>query len=341
FAALLCSTLVLVAVRAQALGTVNGSVRDAQGALVPKATITLVNSENGATRTTVSSKDGLYQFAQVTPGIYEVHVEAAGFKAIVRKEVAVQVNTPLTLDLSLEVGGIGETVDVQSGGETINRTDSSIGNTFNETQIRQLPIEGRNVVDLLSLQPGVVKTSVEDYDDLRSGAVNGARFDQTNVTLGGVDVNDQLGGLAFTSVVPVTLDSVEEFRVVTSNANANQGRSAGAQVSLVTKSGSNEFHGSLYEFHRNTATTANTFFNNAVSLDNGAPPVERPKLLRNVFGGSLGGPFIKDKFFFFVNYEGRRDAAADSVVKTVPTESLRAGIVKYITTSRTVAEISP
>src|SRR5215475_12228526 len=164
-AALVCSTLVLVAARAQALSSLNGSVRDAQGALIPKATVTLVNNETGATRTTESSKDGLFQFAQLIPGVYEVHVEAAGFRAVVRKDVTVQVNTPLTLDLQLEVGGIGETVDVQSGGETINRTDASIGNTFNENQIRQLPIEGRNVVDLLSLQPGVTKTDPNDGHD--------------------------------------------------------------------------------------------------------------------------------------------------------------------------------
>jgi hypothetical protein len=337
----MCTALALGVAHAQALGSVNGSLRDAQGAVVPGAAVTIVNSETGATRTTESSKDGLFQFAAVTPGVYELRAEAAGFKTIVRKDVAVQVNTPLTLDLELEVGGVGEVVEIQAGTELVNRTDATIGNTFNETQIRQLPIEGRNVVDLLSLQPGVVKTNVEDYDDLRSGAVNGARSDQTNVTLDGVDVNDQLGGLAFTSVIPVTLDSVEEFRVVTSNANANQGRSSGAQVSLVTKSGSNEFHGSLYEFHRNTATTANSFFNNAISLDDGAEPIGRPKLIRNVFGGSLGGPFIKNKFFFFVNYEGRRDAAAESVVNTVPTESLRQGFVRYITTDRTIGEITP
>ncbi len=340
-AALVCTVLAVATIQAQSLGSMNGSVRDPQGAYVPSATLTLTSTDTGASRTVQASKDGVFQFAQLTPGTYEFRVEASGFKTFLRKDVKVQVNTPLTIDVVLEVGGVGETVEVESEGEIINRTDATIGNTFNQTQIRQLPIEGRNVVDLLSLQPGVVKTNVDDYDDLRSGAVNGARSDQTNVTLDGVDVNDQLGGFAFTSVVPVTLDSVEEFRVVTSNANANQGRSSGAQVSLVTKSGSNEYHGSLYEFHRNTATTANSFFNNSISLDNGAPPVERPKLIRNVFGGSVGGPFIKDKFFFFLNFEGRRDAAAESVVNTVPTVSLRQGIVKYVTTSRTIGELTP
>jgi hypothetical protein len=339
-AALICTSLVLVAAKAQATGTINGSVRDTQGAMVAEATITLVNLETTVTRTATTSKDGTYHFPQVTPGTYELRAEAVGFKKVVRQNLAVQVNTPITLDLTLEVGAVTEAVEVVSGGETINRTDATIGNTFDETQIRQLPIEGRNVVDLLSLQPGVVKTNV-DYDDLRSGAVNGARSDQSNVTLDGVDVNDQLGGFAFTSVAPVTLDSVEEFRVITSNANANQGRSSGAQVALVTKSGSNEFHGSVYEFHRNTATTANSFFNNAVPLTGGQPPVERPKLIRNVFGFSVGGPILKDKFFFFLNYEGRRDAAADSVVATVPTESLRAGVVRYLNTSGGVSDITP
>jgi hypothetical protein len=342
-----CLLLVQTSALAQAFGTVNGTVTDAKGAGIAKATITVVSTATNVTRTATASKDGVFQINLIPPGTYEVRTEAPGFKTTVQKDVVVQVNTPLTLEMTLEVGEVTETVEVVAGEDIINQTDATIGNTFNETQITQLPIEGRNVVDLLSLQPGVVKTDVDSsqssgYDDHRSGAVNGARSDQSNVTLDGVDANDQLEGTAFLSVVPVTLDSVQEFRVVTSNANASQGRSAGAQVSLVTKSGSNEFHGSVYEFHRNTIFTANNFFNNAAGRFGpddaavlageaavGDQRIPRPKLIRNVFGFSLGGPILKDKFFFFVTYEGRRDAAEETDVREVPLPSFRQGIIRY------------
>jgi hypothetical protein len=244
-------------VLAQAFGSIDGTVKDQNGAAVPKAKITLTNPETAVTRTVEASKDGAFQITQVQPGSYELRAEASGFKTLLQRDVVIQVNTPITVELVFEIGTVSETVEVVSGTDTINQRDATIGNTFSQVQVRQLPIEGRNVVDLLSLQPGVTKTST-DYDDQRSGAVNGSRSDQSNVTLDGVDVNDQQDGFAFKSVLPVTLDSVQEFRVVTANANADQGRGAGAQVSLVTKSGSNEWHGSAYAFHRNTVTTANT-----------------------------------------------------------------------------------
>src|SRR6202043_2210541 len=145
---------------------------------------------------------------------------------------------------------------------------------------------------------------------------NGARSDQSNITLDGVDVNDQVNGNAFTSVLPVSLDSVQEFRVTTSNANADKGRSSGAQISLVTKSGTNNFHGSLYEYLRNTYTSANDYFVKLSQLQSGQPNVP-PKLIRNIFGGSLGGPILKDRFFFVVNYEAARQREESSVLRIV------------------------
>jgi hypothetical protein len=207
------------------------------------------------------------------------------------------------------------------------------GKCLGENQIKGLPLEGRNVPDLLTLQAGVTYTgnrSDVDRDvDTRSGAVNGARSDQSNITLDGVDVNDQVNGSAFTSVLPVTLDSVQEFRVTTTNSNADQGRSSGAQVSLVTKGGTNNFHGSLYEYHRNTATSANDYFVKVAELQSGEPNVP-PKLIRNIFGGSLGGPIWKDRLFFFVNYEGSRQREESSVLRIVPSDKLRQGIMQYV-----------
>ena len=193
-----------------------------------------------------------------------------------QEDVTVQVNTPLTLNLAFQVGAVNETVTVQGTESTLNTTDATLGNTINNVQVKELPLLSRNVVGLLSIQPGVTQ----------AGYVNGGRADQANVTLDGVDVNDQQAGSAFFSVLRLTPDSLQEFRVVTTNANADQGRSSGAQVSLLTKSGTNSFHGSLYEFHRNTATSANNWFNNKTG-------VPREKLLRNNFGGAIGGPTIK------------------------------------------------
>ena len=302
--------------------SLSGVILDPQNNAIAGATITATNVATDAARNTTSSKEGTYQIPQLAPGVYKVRAEAQGFKAIVLEDVQVLVSNQVTLNINFkEVGAVTETVTVQGGESTINTSDATIGNTFNETQIRQLPLEGRNVVGLLSLQPGVVFTGIEG--DQRSGAVNGGRSDQANVTLDGVDVNDQQSATAFTSVLPVTLDSVQEFRVTTTNPNASAGRSSGGQIALVTKSGTNEFHGSLYEFHRNTVTTANDFFNNQA----GQP---RPKLLRNVFGGSFGGPIIKNRAFFFVNYEGRRDASAFLNTRSgIPTETLKQGILLY------------
>src|SRR5262249_25654151 len=148
-------------------------------------------------------------------------------------------------------------------------------------------------------------TGIDDRrsPDTRAGAVTGARSDQTNVTLDGVDVNDQQTGEAFKSVLPVTLDSVQEFRVVTATPTVSQGRSSGGQVSLITRSGTNIFHGSAYEYHRNTITSANSFFNNSTINPLTGKTLERPKLIRNVFGASVGGPINKNRLFFFFNFE--------------------------------------
>src|SRR5262245_48683465 len=307
--------------------SLSGTVIDPQGNAIAGATITVTNLATGATRTTTSTKDGVYQIAQLAPGTYRMRAESKGFASIVLEDIQALVSTPVTLNIVFkQVGQVSETVTVQGGESTINTSDATVGNAFNERQIRQLPLEGRNIVSLLSNQPGVTFIGMTDAQgnttDYRNGSVNGGKSDQANITLDGIDVNDQQQGLAFNSVLRVTLDSVQEFRVTTANPNSDQGRSSGAQVSLITKSGSNAYHGSLYEFHRNTVTTSNDWFNNA----SGVP---RPKLLRNVFGGTFGGPVIKDRLLFFVNYEGRRDRREDNAVRTVPSADMRNGILKY------------
>jgi hypothetical protein len=339
--------------------TVRGTVIDPQGNPVAGATITLINEKKNFTRTQTTNEEGSYIFNAVPPDTYRLETGATGFKRAVANDVRALVNTSADVNVQLEVGGVNERVEVSAGaGAPLNTSDATMGNTFAERQIQNLPLDARNVAGLLSLQPGVTYIGGVDQrgetSDWRNGSVNGGKSDQANVTLDGVDVNDQQNQFAFNSVLRVTPDSVQEFRVTTTNANAEQGRSSGAQISLITKSGTNDWRGSLYEFHRNTVTTANTFLNNALgrysathpavlggAVKAGDPIGPRPKLLRNVFGGRVSGPVMKDRVFFFYNYEGRRDAREESVVRTVPTASMRQGIYRYNLAGGNFGEILP
>jgi len=277
---------------------------------VPGAKVQLNNKSQGFERETVTGNEGEYEFLALPPGAYSLTVEKDGFRKYEQPKLQLLVNLPATANLTLEIGSTAQVVEVSATTQALNTTDASIGNAFGETQVKELPLEGRNVPDLLSLQPGVAYPNNRDDIpswDTRKGAVNGARSDQSNVTVDGVQVNDS-GGNAFLSVLPVTLDSVQEFRVTTSNYNADQGSTSGGQVSLITKSGTNNFHGSVYEYHRNTYTSANEFFIKSGEqqncINNGTPLSDpscnkAPRLIRNIFGGSLGGPIKKDRLYLF------------------------------------------
>jgi len=288
------------------------------------------NDESKTQRTLVTDAQGDYRLLALPPGTYTLRVSAKGFAQYIQNGLQLLVNTPATANVALKLGATTESVTVTSEAPILNMVDASIGNSFGETQVKQIPIEGRNVPDLLSLQAGVAYTGnrldIDRDQDTRSGAVNGARSDQSNVTLDGVDVNDQSGGYAFTSVLPTTLDSVQEFRVTTSNYNADQGGGSGAQVALVTKSGTNAFHGSLYEYHRNTITSANDYFVKAAEARSNQPNSPN-KLLRNIFGASLGGPLKKDRLFFFANYEGLRQDLGVTFVSFVPNATYRSQVL--------------
>jgi hypothetical protein len=223
---------------------------------------------------------------------------------------------------------------VSASAQTLNTTDATIGNSVGNDTIQALPMDGRDPVSLLSLQPGVLYLGAQDHTgsttDSRQGAVSGSRSDQGNVTLDGIDDNDQINGYAFYGVLRSTLDSTEEFRVTTSNGNADAGRSSGAQVSLITKSGTNKFHGALYEYNRPTNMVANDWFHKETQVATGV--ANRPtKYVLNTFGGSVGGPIWKDKLFFFFNYEGQRHATNDSVPNvTTPSKAFLAGQLGYV-----------
>jgi hypothetical protein len=326
-------TLLAAFAAAQSTSQLNGSISDPSGAKVANAKITLTDPATGLQRNTTSNEAGLYQFLDLPPGDYRLEATASGFAPFLVSKVTLQVKLPATVPIRLQVAGATASVTVEGEAPLINRTDASLGNVVGEGQIDELPIAARSVVQLLSLQPGVayLGNEVNADTDTRSGAVNGLRSDQSNVTLDGIGVNDQNNGYAFTSVLNVPPDSVEEFRVTTANANADSGYSSGAQVSLVTKSGTNSFHGSAYEYNRNTIFSANDPFIKASQLVSGDSNTA-PKLLYNVFGVTFGGPIKKNRLFFFANFEGFRQAKGSSALRTVPSAALQQGNLQYLCT---------
>jgi hypothetical protein len=326
------STMVAPAVMPQATTSLHGTVVDPNGAAVPAAQLTLENEARAFKTETRTGPDGAYEFSQLPPATYQLTVAAPGFKTIIESRVILQVSTPATLNVKLSISDVAESVTVNAAAATmVNTSDATLGNPFDSRQILTIPSEGRNPVELLSLQPGVtyVGNQVDTDADSRGGAVNGARSDQSNITVDGIDNNDQLLGKAFTGVLRIPADSLEEFRVTTTNSNADAGRSSGAQVTLVTKSGTNSFHGSAYEYNRSLIGAANDWFNKHAQLDNGLPN-EPGKLIRNTFGAAVGGPVWKNRLFFFANFEGQRSRETVQVVQPVPSANLRQGIVSYL-----------
>ncbi len=319
--------------------SLTGSVSDPTGAVIPKAVVTVTNTETGAKRSDTSDSQGRYTIPQLPPGTYNLTAQVVGFNDVTIQRLELLVNTPSTVNVVFDkVGSTSTSVQVEGAAAQLNTVDASLGNVITSNAIVELPSFARNVANLLSFQPGVaffgIPPSSTGVQDDRNGSVNGGRSDQSNITLDGADVNSQADRAAFTTVLRVTPDSVEEFRTTTTNGGADTGRGSGADITLVTRSGTNNVHGSAYEYRRGTETAANDFFNNR----NG---VARPALLINLFGASVGGPIKRNKAFFFVNYEGRRDASSTSVNRNVPTESLKQGIVTFHDSTGALQTIGP
>lgn len=328
---------------AQAESGVTGVVTDATGAVIPGVSIVLLDTKKSRTFTTTTNNQGTYVFPNVPPGEgYKLTFSADGFQTYIINQVSLGISTTETHNAKLSAGDVSATVEVTSGDQaTLNTTDASIGNVVGQRQLRSLPIQIRgNPASLLSLQPGVVGNNVGTGAANRVGSVTGSRADQGNITVDGIDSNDQASQQAFTTVGNIPIDSIQELRTVTANPGASEGRSSGAQINLATKSGTNDFHGSARIYYRGAKFAANEFFNNKNGVD-------RPGLQRRQFGGSLGGPLPffnfgqggpvftsgKDRLFFFFDYEGRTDDSQISVSRTVPLQSFRDGRVGYINNS--------
>jgi hypothetical protein len=300
-----------------------GTVQDATGAVVPNATVKLINEGTRVTFQTNTSNAGAYFFEAVQPGEYEVDVEANGFRKFTSHNNSVNIGQPATVNVKLEVGSLVDTVTVEASAEAVHTSSSgNYGNIMSGEAVADLPIvgtRGRNPLDLVIAQPGVV-----------SGAptgggiyVHGARDRSWNYTLDGIDINDSSqGGSNSTSFRP-NPDMLDEFRVLTGNNTAEYGRNSGGQVAMVTKSGTNEYHGDGFWFFRTPRLNANEWQNN---LDN----LGKAQLEQNIFGGGVGGPVIKNRTFFFVEIQGLRARSSTLTTRTVYTDSARQGILRYV-----------
>jgi hypothetical protein len=326
---LMATILFPVALPAQvAGGTLSGTITDPSGREVPQAQIVIKNVATGVERTVTTNTDGFYTAVNLLPGEYQVTISAAGFNTEVKTGITMNVGARQTFDLALHVGTVSHTVKVTTDAPAVQLTSSEISATVNATTVRELPLNGRSWTDLAALQPGV--DTIQTQPSFATGsdrgnrgfgqqlAISGARPQQNNYRLDGVSLNDYANG-APGSVLGGNLgvDAIQEFSVLTSNYSAEYGKTSGGVVNAVTRSGTNAFHGSAYEFLRNSALDAKNFFE--------AAGVPKASFKRNQFGGAIGGPIFKNKTFFFADYEGIRQAKGIANVDFVPSAAARSG----------------
>src|ERR671921_132590 len=298
--------------------SVTGLVTDAAGAVVPNASVTLKNKATNAETTATTDSSGYYTFASVPVGEYNVTVERQGFKRVVLEEVKLEVGQKARVDAAFEVGAVTETVTVTAA-TLLTTQEATTGGVIDNHLVEQLPLSGRNWDDLISLVPGVQSDRYTEEGggtaNGRTGGANvhGVRSLQNNFVLDGVDnnsISENVQELT-TQIARPSVDSINEFKVSTNPYNAENGRSPGALVSVTTKSGTNDLHGTLYEFHRNRIFDANNFFLNRAGRAKG-------QNVQNQFGGNIGGPVVKEQAFFFFNYEGTRVRKGSTRLANVP-----------------------
>src|SRR5436309_7240937 len=312
---------------AQTSAGVNGLVLDSSGAAMPDTQVTIVNLETGAKREAVTNEGGAYQLTLLQPGRYSIAARRQGFKRVTRDSIQLEVNQVARVDFSLEPGAVSETIEVQASAPLLESNTSSVGQVIEAKAVSDLPLNGRNFAQLAILGPGVTGVgfaasgtigSGTRPDDMRPGTElfsNGNREQSNNFMLDGVDNNFRRNGLI---TLRPSVESVREFKIQTNLFQAEQGRNPGATINVITKSGSNAFHGSGYEFFRNTQLDAKNFF--------AKPGGPKAQYQQNQFGASLGGPIRRDKLFFFADYEGfRKRQGTFASVNTVPTVAMRDG----------------
>ncbi|HWO31557.1 MAG TPA: carboxypeptidase regulatory-like domain-containing protein, partial [Candidatus Acidoferrum sp.] len=303
-------------------GSLSGIITDRSGASVPNANVVIKNSATGIARSVTTNAEGFYTAANLLPGNYEVAVSAAGFNTEVKKQIVINVGSQPVFNLVLEIGVVVNQVEVTTEAPAVELASSEISATVNATTVRELPLNGRSWTDLAALQPGVV--TIQTQPSFSSGSdrgnrgfgqqitISGARPQQNNYRIDGVSINDYANG-APGSVLGGNLgvDAIQEFSVLTANYSAEYGKTSGGVVNAITRSGTNAFHGSGYEFIRNSALDAANFFENAGNI-------RKAPFKRNQFGGTIGGPIIKNRTFFFADYEGIRQSKGITNKNIVP-----------------------
>src|SRR5467141_5477542 len=333
FVVLVFSPLLLVTAHAQVAGaTLSGTVSDQSGGVLPQAAISIKNTATGITRTSATSTAGFYSVPNLLPGSYEIRASAQGFSTELQTGITLTVGEQQVLNFTLQVGQMAQTVEVSTEAPTVELASSSISATVNSTTVRELPLNGRSWTDLATLQPGVNSTLQIQADFAVGGdrgnrgfgnqiTVAGARPEQNNFRLDGVSIND-FNNAAPGSVLggDMGVDAVQEFSVLTSNVSAEYGRTSGGVINAITKSGTNQFHGGVYEFLRNDHLDAANFFENAGG-------VKKASFRQNQFGVAAGGPIRKDKLFVFGDYEGLRYSKGIPTFITVPSDAARLGIL--------------
>lgn len=303
-------------------GTVVGSVQDSTGAVIPGAGVTLTNLATGEQRVQETSTAGLYRFVNLVPGQYRLEARSEGFKQFSQEPVVVEVEASIRIDPVMEIGEVTEVVEVVSQTPLLQSQTSSLGQVVESRKVTETPLNGRNVLNLVALAPGVVPQgqSMQSPTGVNIFAwgnyqIGGGQSNQSATTLDGAPVN--IGYANLTALVP-TQDAVQEFKIQTNNLGAEFGRFAGGVINMTTKSGGNQFHGSAYEFLRNKVLNSNTFFNNASGL-------KTPPFVQNQWGANVGGPIVRDKVFFFSSYEDYRQRQGRSLLLDSPTPAMQGG----------------
>ncbi len=318
--------LTTVSVLAQtSTSSITGRVVDSRDAILPGATVTVTNEATGLSQTQTTTESGVYAFASLPVGTYTVTVEQTGFKKFQQTHNALEVGTPLAVDVVLEVGQVSEVVTVQGGAEQLQTANATIGNVVEQKAIEALPLNGRNPLTLLLLEPGVVQRSAGAAG---SGVhVNGARDRAYNVTIDGIEANESSVPNPVSNLYRINPDNVQEFKVTTNNATAEEGRNSGASISIATRSGTSEFHGTGFFFLRNEALNSNEFFANAQNTG-------KPLIRMGQYGFEMGGPIKKNKTFFFGSIQKNRIDFTQPIDQTfgipsVLTAEARNGIFRY------------
>ena len=317
---LFISLLFAVLINAQT-GTsrITGTVYDSNGQVVAGANVTATNEATGVSYTQATTSDGVFGFTSLPAGAYTISVEQTGFKKTVRTGNVLEVNTPLNVDITLEVGQLTETVTVQATAETVQTNTATVGNVVDQKSIETLPLNGRNPLTLVLLEPGVVQRSAGGAG---SGVhINGSRDRAFNVTIDGIDANESSVPNPVSNLYRLNPDNVQEFKVTTNNATAEEGRNSGASITLTTRAGGNDFHGTVFYFLRNDALNANEFFSNALGQ-------EKPTIKMHQFGFELNGPIVKNKTFFFGSYQGNRINVTQPIDQTFGVPIVFTGLAK-------------